>query len=214
MGKIVLIDFLSTISYWYVNENSLLHDLALRVAEQKQVLNFTTTVKSVVLKLFILWLNDWVCCSFRKLQVCWFLSRHHILQRLGPNELLFFYSLFPIKSAISILIKIWPIWQNFKAKIRNFSDLPIKSSQQIFLSLYFNWRYVEEEEEDCNCTSLPEKEKNKIEIEKTVVGEFLHIIRHFSTLIFSLSWGYFIVRCILYTQSTLLFRHKMLFFSF
>ena len=123
--------------------------------------------------------------SFRKLQVCWFLSRHHILQRLGPNELLFFYSLFPIKSAISILIKIWPIWQNFKAKIRNFSDLPIKSSQQIFLSLYFNWRYVEEEE-DCNCTSLPEKEKNKIKIEKTVVGEFLHIIRHFS-LWYSLS---------------------------
>ena len=183
-GKIALIDFLNNISYWYVNENSLLHDLALRVvAEQKQVLNFTTTVKSVVLKLFILWLNDWVCCSFRKLQVCWFLSRHHILQRLGPNELLFFYSLFPIKSAISILIKIWPIWQNFKAKIRNFSDLPIKSSQQIFLSLYFNWRYVEEEE-DCNCTSLPEKEKNKIKIEKTVVGEFLHII---FSLLYSLS---------------------------
>ena len=159
MGKIVLIDFLSTISYWYVNENSLLHDLALRVAEHKQVLNFTTTVKSVVLKLFILWLNDWVCCSFRKLQVCWFLSLHHILQRLGPNELLFFYSLFPIKSAISILIKIYDLFGKiFKAKIRNFSDLPIKSSQQIFLSLYFNWRYVEE---DCNCTSLPEKEKNK-----------------------------------------------------
>ena len=166
------------------------------------------------MKLFILWLNDWVCCSFRKLQVCWFLSRHHILQRLGPNELLFFYSLFPIKSAISILIKIWPIWQNFKAKIRNFSDLPIKSSQQIFLSLYFNWRYVEEEE-DCNCTSLPEKEKNKRKIEKTVVGEFLHIIRHFFPLIFSLSLlRYFIVWCIIYTQSTLLFRHKMLFFSF
>ena len=110
MGKIILIDFLSTISYWYVNENSLLHDLALRVAEQKQVLNFTTTVKSVVLKLFILWLNDWVCCSFRKLQVCWFLSLHHILQRLGPNELLFFYSLSPIKSAISILIKIFDLF--------------------------------------------------------------------------------------------------------
>ena len=157
------------------------------------------------MKLFILWLNDWVCCSFRKLQVCWFLSRHHILQRLGPNELLFFYSLFPIKSAISILIKIWPIWQNFKAKIRNFSDLPIKSSQQIFLSLYFNWRYVEEEE-DCNCTSLPEKEKNKRKIEKTVVGEFLHIIRHFFPLIFSLSlslslsWG--ILLCdALYTRN-------------
>ena len=108
--------------YWYVNEKSLLHDLALRVAEQKQVLNFTTTVKSVVLKLFILWLNDWVCCSFRKLQVCWFLSLHHILQRLSPNELLFFYSLSPIKSAISI-IKILTYLAKFQGKNKKFFRL-------------------------------------------------------------------------------------------